>query len=172
MPINGIAYAESNYPDYRWCWNYPLYVMLKDWHALNLARTCPTYFAEGAGGIECCDVGHWEQFLRCPCGVGFTPAKRAEARDGKAASISRSPENRWLCPGCGRDTETLVKWIGRRIANRWEWKPESELPADLRPKRESDKPPLETYEPGELDRRVKAAVEVEVAVRMAAMEGR
>jgi hypothetical protein len=167
--INGIAYAEGNYPTWWWFWNYPLY-LLSDWSALDLAKSNPYAWAGGAGGIERFDVGRWEQFLRCPCGIGFTPAKRAAVRDGKTASKTPSLENRWLCPDCGRDMGTLVKWIGRRTANRWEWKHESELPSDLRPQNESDKPPLETYEPGELDRRVRAAVEVEVAERMAAME--
>jgi hypothetical protein len=158
VKINDIEYAECNYPNYFWFWTWPFH-----WNRDNFASAeavnKPYFYATGAGSVENFDVGKWEQFVRCPCGVGYTPSKRVAAREGKTQSPTK-PDNRWLCNVCGRDTSTLVMWIGRRVSNRWEWKPESELPVDLRPKKKEEKNSEEEFE-----KRVKAAVEVELSLR-------
>jgi hypothetical protein len=154
VAINGIEYAESNYPNYCWFWTWPLDRM-NDRPAHRHGTTPGTYLpptaadwdrvAPGDGCVTFRECGDWHAFERCPCGVGY--------------SLQWKREDPSLCAECGRGKDTLVKWVGRRTANRWEWKPEAELPADLRVTTESD-----------FDARVRAAVEVEVAERMAAME--
>jgi hypothetical protein len=160
--INGLEYAESNYPNYWWFWTYPICSVFYDIPAPTrkengdpAAVQAPErwqHFAGGDGTLIYREAGDWLEFYRCPCGVGHTTRWGIPNWDGP----------RWLCPLCGRGKDTLVKWIGRRTANRWEWKPESELPVDLTP---TGRIPPET----DFDARVKAAVEVEVAIRMAAV---
>jgi hypothetical protein len=158
--INGMEYAESNYPNYWWFWNYPLLLLFQD--------TAPSHYGTGViipdtlrkeflvggqGLITYGEIAKWLEFDRCPCGVGYSPRKVDPT----------APVGRWLCATCGRGEGTLVKWIGRRTANRWEWKRESELPVDLTPMGR-------LAHDSDFDARVKAAVEVEVAERMASME--
>lgn len=158
--INGVEYEESNYPNCLWFWTW-LHYKSKDSYAKN---SPPFSYASGAGHIENFDVAKWEQFLRCPCGVGYTPATRIAARTGKPCpGANNSKADRWLCSCCGRTTDTLIIWIGRRDANRWTWKLESELPDDMKPKKKEVKNFEEDF-----DKRVKAAVEVEIALRMKA----
>jgi hypothetical protein len=171
MMINGIEYAESNYPDYWWCWNYVFWAARDRedrGNAIAYPNTCGTRYVGGSGWLLGAEIGRWAIFLRCPCGVGFIPRDRYQVLHPTPISpVETKGHARWLCPECGRAHATLIPWVGRRVANRWEWKPESELPDDLR---------IETPEaaqPEDFDARVKAAAEVEVAIRMAKlMEGK
>jgi len=164
VKINDIEYAECNYPNYFWFWTWPIHWM-RDVDSVN--SESPYFYSSGAGRIENFDVCKWEQFLRCPCGCGYTPAGRVAERTGKAREGSaKIGANRWLCNSCGRDANTLIIWIGRRDSNRWKWKPESELPMDLRPTRTPPPKQKEEKNPEEeFEKRVKAAVEVEIALR-------
>lgn len=164
VKINGIDYAESNYPNYWWFWTWPLWAVFGDTapseyrpeqgnlSGAAIPQEVRMKFALGGQGfLTYGEVNKWLPFKRCPCGVGYSP---------RHEPTGISTAERALCKECGRGADTLILWIGRRTANRWEWKPESELPANLVPGAR-----LET----DFDARVKAAVEVEVAIRMAAM---
>jgi len=131
MHLNGIEYQESNYHGYWWFWTWP-FLALQDW---CMPRN--TVVAPGPGLVRYADLGIWAVFARCPCGVGYEYKTRAEAVHGvkNVVTAIATGAERWLCGCCGRGLSTTVSWVGRRFANRWEWKPESELPEDLRPKR-------------------------------------
>jgi len=121
-------------------------------------------------GFNCFDYGPWQEAQRCRgCGTGFRLPTSHEIEAGIAKSLSE-----WVCHLCGAGAEMLVPWVGRCTMNlavdgekysyrRWQWVKEDKLPERLR----SRLHPSPTPKPSEDDfeARVKAAVEVELALR-------
>ena len=155
--VNGIDFAESNYTSWLWFWTWPIHRLL-DFQEQADGRLY--HFAIGSkintsrsGSLFPTDNGCWGEYFRCPCGTGF----------------STSSMTFEFCTTCGRHAETyMIPWVGRRVANRWMWKPVDQLPRKLQLKVKSEKSNLDAGE--EFERRVQAAVEVELASRQAARD--